>query len=148
MPFLVEMARLASTLEDRPLPAADDPVVLAVLPRALDSVVVATDDSGSPLGVAWCHVHDPPLVLDEHGEPLPELVLAVTESARGEGVGLALIEAIASETAERSSTLTLNVHLRNPSVGLYMRGGFHVAGKGRGIFGVAMSRSLRERESA
>jgi len=50
MPFLVEMVRLASTLEDRPLPAADDPVVLAVLPLASDSVVVATDDSGTRSG--------------------------------------------------------------------------------------------------
>jgi hypothetical protein len=51
MPFLVEMVRLASTLEDRPLPAADDSVVLAVLPLASDSVVVATDDSGTRSGL-------------------------------------------------------------------------------------------------
>jgi hypothetical protein len=43
-PFVIEMARVASTLEDRPLPAADDPVVLAVLPgAAADCVVVATN---------------------------------------------------------------------------------------------------------
>jgi hypothetical protein len=37
----------------------------------------------------------------------------------------------------------LNVHLRNPAARLYTRTGFRVAGKGRGWFGVAMTRELR-----
>jgi hypothetical protein len=45
------------------------------------------------------------------------------------------------------STLTLNVHLRNPSIRLCTRTGFHEAGKGRGRSGVAMSRSLRDESS-
>jgi hypothetical protein len=40
--------------------------------------------------------------------------------------------------------LALNVHLRNPAARLYTRSGFRVlAGKGRGWFGVAMTRRLR-----
>ena len=39
--FVVEMARLACTLEDRPLPAADAPAVLALLPAETDVALVA-----------------------------------------------------------------------------------------------------------
>ena len=49
-PFLLEMARLACTLEDHPLPAGDDPEVLAILPAAPGAAVIATDDAGVPIG--------------------------------------------------------------------------------------------------
>jgi len=139
--FLVEMARLACTLEGRPVPDADGPEVAALLaPR--EATVIAADDDGRVLGAAWCHVHDPPLLRDDDDEPLPELVMAVLEAQRGRGIGTALVDALAGEAAQRFSALTLNVHLRNPAVRLYMRTGFRVAAAGRGWFGVAMKRPL------
>jgi GNAT superfamily N-acetyltransferase len=137
--FIVEMARLACSLEGRhPVPAAGELEVTAMLPRPGDVAHVALDASSAALlGAAWCHVHSPPLLLDDAGRPLPELVMAVEASARGRGVGAALIEAVAAD----EPTLSLNVHLLNPAVRLYVRGGFRVAGRGRGWYGVAMLRA-------
>ena len=108
-----------------------------------DAAVIATDDDGRPVGAAWWHVHEPPLLCDAKGEPLPELAMAVLEGERGRGIGAALVEALAAEASRRFSALTLNVHLRNPATRLYTRTGFRVAGVGRGWFGVAMTRPLQ-----
>ncbi len=81
--FLVEMARLASALEDRPLPDPDAPPVIALLPGPDATAVIAADgEEGRPVGAAWWHVHDPPLVRDANGKALPELVMAVVETER------------------------------------------------------------------
>lgn len=141
--FVVEMARFACTLEDRPLPDLDAPEVLACLPLAMSAAVIASDEDGRPLGAAWWHLHQPPLVVTADGSPLPELTMAVVEDARGHGVGTALIEALATNAATHFAAVALNVHLRNPAARLYTRTGFRVAGKGRGWFGVAMTRELR-----
>jgi GNAT superfamily N-acetyltransferase len=141
--FVVEMARFACTLEDRPLPDPHAPEVLACLPIAMSAAVIATNDDERRLGAAWWHLHDPPLVLSSDGSPLPELTMAVAEDARGHGVGTALIEALAANAATHFGAVALNVHLRNPAARLYTRSGFRVAGKGRGWFGVAMTRELR-----
>lgn len=151
--FIVEMARHASakgvwgfdepdTLENHPIPDADVPVVQAVLPPCVETAVVATDETGRRLGAAWWHWHEPPLLADSSGEPLPEMLIAVAEDARGTGVGARLIEALADKASRRFTALALNVHLRNPAGRLYTRTGFRVAGRGRGWFGVAMKRDL------
>jgi len=140
--FVIHMARLACTLEDRPLPCADAPDVVALLPDATNLALVAVEQDAHPVGAAWWHVHEPPLMLDAAGEPLPELAMAVVEAHRREGIGTALVEALVQVAAQHFDALTLNMHLRNPAVRLYMRTGFSVAGAGRGRFGVAMSRSL------
>ncbi len=142
MAFVVEMARLAGTLEDRPLPSPNDPVVIAVLPEP-NATVIAISEDGQRVGAAWWHFHEPPLLHDANGEPLPELVMAVVERERGKGIGASLIDALADEASKHFSALTLNVHLRNPAAHLYTRTGFRVAGAGRGWFGVAMSRPLQ-----
>jgi GNAT superfamily N-acetyltransferase len=90
--FVIEMARFACTLEDRPLPDPDAPAVLACLPLAMSAAVIATNDDEPRLGAAWWHLHEPTLVLTTDGSPLPELTMAVAEDARGHGVGTALIE--------------------------------------------------------
>jgi GNAT superfamily N-acetyltransferase len=77
------------------------------------------------------------------GSPIPELTMAVADGFRGQGIGAALIEALVSKAAPQFPVLALNVHLGNPAARLYMRAGFHVAGTGRGWFGVAMTRDLR-----
>lgn len=140
--FLIEMARAACTLQGRPLPPADDPEVLDLLPDSPDAAVIALGADGRLLGAAWWSIHEPPLLLDAAGKPLPELAVAVVEEERGRGIGGALIEALARNAAERFPALTLNVHLLNPAVRLYTRTGFKVAGAGRGWYGVAMSRPL------
>ena len=141
--FILEMARLACGLEGRhPVPAADDPSVLAMLPNAEDVAAVAVNDARQTIGAAWCHTHDPPLLLDDHGMALPEVALAVLPGARGRGVGASLLDAVADATRARAPALSLNVHLLHPAVRLYIRSGFRVAGHGRGWYGVAMRRPL------
>ncbi len=144
-PFIVEMARLASTIEDRPLPPIDGPGVIGMLPGPGDGALVAFDGDGARLGAAWWHFHTPPLIEDDEGRAIPEMVMAVIPDARGRGIGGALIESLAEAAALRFDSLSLNVHLRNPAARLYTRTGFEVAGAGRGRFGVAMRRSLRGR---
>jgi GNAT superfamily N-acetyltransferase len=143
-PFIVEMSRLASVIEDRPLPPCESEEVTGKLPGPDDCAVVAVDDHDYPVGAAWWFFHDPPLLTASGGKALPELIVAVIDSARGHGVGTMLIEALAAEAAAQYTELSLNVHLRNPAARLYTRTGFRVAGKGRGWFGVAMVRQLRE----
>jgi GNAT superfamily N-acetyltransferase len=141
--FIVEMARLASVIEDRPLPPADDPGLVRMLPPAPDMAVLALDHQGHPVGAAWWHFRDRPLVAVPAGAPIPELVVAVTPRDRRRGVGRALLDALAARAAEHGyDRLALNVHIRNPAVRLYSRAGFVVAGKGRGPLGVAMVRQL------
>ncbi len=140
--FIVEMARYASTIEDRPLPDQDSLEVVGVLPPSPNAIVIATDSSERRLGAAWWHWHDPPLVVDQDGRPVPELIVAVIPDARDRGIGAGLIEELARVASERFDTLALNVHLRNPAARLYTRAGFRVAGQGRGWFGVSMTRAL------
>jgi len=85
--FLVEMARYVCTLEDRPLPAADAPEVVAFLPDSLEAAVVAVDERERRLGAVWWVLREPPLLLDPEGRPLPELAIAVVGDERGKGIG-------------------------------------------------------------
>ena len=141
-PFIVEMARFACVIEDRPLPEPGASEVVAMLPAADDHALIADDDSGS-LGAAWWFFHQPPLLLDDSGAPLPEMIVALRPEARGRGVGRLLVEELVARAARDFETLSLNVHIRNPAARLYSRTGFTVAGKGRGPLGVAMVRPLR-----
>ena len=137
--FIVEMARLASAMEDRPLPPADDPGLVRGLPLSPDTAVVALGHDGHPVGAAWWHLRDCPLVVAPDGAQVPELVVAVMPSDRGRGVGRCLLDALTARAAEHGyDRLALNVHIGNPAARLYSRAGFVVAGKGRGPLGVAM----------
>jgi GNAT superfamily N-acetyltransferase len=139
--FILEMAQSASTLDDRPLPPADDPIVRTLLPSSPEAAVIAVAERGTPLGAAWWFFHDPPLIADSADGAVPEMSIAVRETERRHGIGTALIEALLAEVAESFDQVSLNVHLLNPAVHLYVRTGFHVAGRGRGVFGVAMVRA-------
>lgn len=137
------MARLASVIEDRPLPPADDPGLVRGLPLSPDTAVLALDHDGHPVGAAWWHFRDCPLVVTPDGAQVPELVVAVMPSYRGRGVGRCLLDALTARAAEHGhDRLALNVHICNPAARLYSRAGYVVAGKGRGPLGVAMVRLL------
>ena len=69
------MARLASVIEDRPLPPADDPGLVRGLPPSPDTAVLALDHDGHPVGAAWWHFRDCPLVVTPDGAQVPEMVL-------------------------------------------------------------------------
>ena len=141
--FIVEMARLACVIEDRPLPPPESAETVGLLPGSGDQALLATDENGLPIGAPWWFVHEPPLLRTPDGRPLPEMAMAVIERERGRGVGTALIEALAVKAGKRFPALSLNVHIRNPAARLHTRTGFQVAGKGRGRFGVALVRELR-----
>jgi GNAT superfamily N-acetyltransferase len=145
--FVLEMARLACVIEQRPLPAADDPSVVALLPAPNVALIAQTPDERR-VGAAWWVIHEPPLLRGEDGAPLPELVMAVLEGERGRGVGTALVEGLAARAAAQHPALVLNVHIRNPAARLYSRTGFTVVGAGRGPLGVAMRRPLRAEAGA
>jgi GNAT superfamily N-acetyltransferase len=141
--FINDMARLASAIEGRPLPPADDPLLAQGLPPSPDTSVLALDHDGHPVGAAWWHFREPLLLVTPDGAPVPELVVAVMPAARGRGVGRCLLDALTARAAHDGyDRLALNVHIHNPAVRLYTRAGFVVAGKGRGPLGVAMARYL------
>jgi ribosomal protein S18 acetylase RimI-like enzyme len=142
-PFLTAMAREACALEGRhPIPPVDDPAVIELLPDSDDAAVVA-ERAGESVGAAWWLTRRPALVTTKHGEPLPEIAMAVVKAHRERGIGTALVEALVDRASEKFTAVTLNVHLLNDSaIRLYMRTGFRVAGAGRGWYGVAMIRWL------
>jgi GNAT superfamily N-acetyltransferase len=68
------------------------------------------------------------LLHDDRGQPAPEVAIAVEPDARGNGLGLVLLEALASRAARHGHRLlSLNVSQRNPAVRLYRRAAFTVA---------------------
>jgi len=70
----------------------------------------ALADDRRPVGAAWWHVHEPPLLHDTNGRALAELVMAVPEHARGWGVGTSPVNALAQKAAGRYRALMLNMH--------------------------------------
>ncbi|MBN9110344.1 MAG: hypothetical protein J0I34_16390 [Pseudonocardia sp.] len=127
MPFIVEMARLASVIEDRPLPSPDDPDVIGMLPTSPAEALVAVDDD--PVGAAWWHVPADPVIAG-----VPELVVAVAPHGRGRGTGRTFstpspTTPLPRVTATSHSASTSGTRLAR----LCSRTGFVVAGKGRGV---------------
>jgi SAM-dependent methyltransferase len=80
---------------------------------------IAVGRDGNPVGVAWVRR------LRGYGfvdDDTPELSVAVVESRRGGGVGMALLEALLAAVPRMS----LSVDRRNPALRLYERLGFDV----------------------
>lgn len=142
--FVVEMARHACVIEDRPIPDRDSEDVHDLLPSNDDTVLVAADVLGRPVAAVWTFHSDPPLVLDAEGASVPEVCIAVVPETRGRGAGGALLDELARRCAPQHAALCLNVHERNIAARkLYARKGFHEVGQGRGSLGVAMLKGLR-----
>src|SRR5258708_20158606 len=85
--FIVEMSRLASVIEDRPLPTPDSEDVTGKLPGAEDRALVAVNDGEQLIGAAWWYFHDPPLLTTPEGAAIPELIVGVVDTAPGPRVG-------------------------------------------------------------
>lgn len=103
------------------------PLVAAHLlgwPRPGDFGFMA-EQAGQAIGAAWCRqfvaAESPTFHIDDH---TPELSIAVVPQARGQGVGEALLKAIAAESGARGQAICLNVRHDNPAIGLYERVGF------------------------
>lgn len=146
-PFVVEMARHACVIEDRPLPDPDDDEVLEMLPPSGVVPIIAEDHSGTPLGAVWTYYGNPPLRCDAAGVPLPELCIAVTPGHRGAGVGGNLLDALFSALAEDHDAMCTNVHARNPAKRLYERKGFRGVGQGNGPLGLALIKKFRSSDA-
>ena len=98
--------------------------------RSGDGGVFAVNDDGEPLGAAWYRIF--PVDAPGYGfvaADIPELSIGVSESARGRGVGGALIsESLAMAKEEGYPGVSLSVDRENPAVALYERHGFRDAG--------------------
>jgi GNAT superfamily N-acetyltransferase len=141
--FIVEMARNACVIEDRPLPDRGDDEVLELLPPPGTVPIVAEDHNGVLMGAVWTYHSSPPLRSDAAGVPLPELCISVAPGHRGTGVGGLLLDALFADVARVADAVCANVHVRNPARRLYERKGFREDGQGNGPLGVAMIRDLR-----
>lgn len=92
-----------------------------------DLGVIAHDRSGRPAGAAWLRLFDrsigSPAFIDEH---TPELTIATTASARGRGVGTALLHHLQTlATHAGLPALSLGVHRDNqPAQRLYRTHGW------------------------
>ncbi|UNB52915.1 GNAT family N-acetyltransferase [Mycolicibacterium sp. YH-1] len=141
--FVIEMARHACVIEDRPLPDFDDDEVLEMLPPDGVVPIIAADHSGTLVGAVWTYYGSPPLRCDAAGLPLPELCIAVAPGRRGVGIGGMLLDALFTDLATTHDTMCTNVHVRNPAKRLYERKGFRVVGQGNGPLGLALIKDLR-----
>jgi ribosomal protein S18 acetylase RimI-like enzyme len=100
--------------------------------RASDRGVVAIDESGRRAGAAWYRLftHDDRGYgfVDEH---TPEITLAVEPSARGKGIGEALMHAlVAAARQEGHRALSLSVEEENVhALRIFTKLGFHRVGR-------------------
>jgi ribosomal protein S18 acetylase RimI-like enzyme len=105
--------------------------LLAGWGRAGDAAVVAECEERGPLGAAWYRLWSD----DDHSYGFvdartPELAIGVRATARGQGVGAALLGALV-ETARRGrlARISLSVEPDNPALRLYRRFGFRRVGR-------------------
>ncbi len=98
--------------------------------RPGDNGVVAVDDADLVIGAAWYRFFT--AAAPGYGyisDDIPELSIGVDASARGQGVGEALLRALIAEArAQGLPALALSVDKQNRALRLYERLGFHDAG--------------------
>jgi ribosomal protein S18 acetylase RimI-like enzyme len=102
---------------------------LAEWGRAEDAAVVAIDAAGLPCGAAWYRLF--PETEPGYGfvaPNIPELSIAVSAEARGQGVGTLLLAALlATARSHQFDRMSLSVDRENPARTLYERLGFRDA---------------------
>ena len=126
--FLRDMLHHAYYWKERAPDAGPGPVALYVKAwgRRGDTMVIAIDD-GFPVGAAWFRL----FTARQPGygfvdERTPELAIAVVPSARGKGVGSALLEALLARAREAGhEAISLSVDRNNAgAIRLYEQHGF------------------------
>ena len=131
--FLRDMLHHAYYWKERVPDVGPGPVALYVKAwgRGGDTAVIAIED-GFPVGAAWYRLF--PRERGGYGfvdERTPELAIAVVPSARGKGIGSALLEALLERArAEGYRSISLSVDRNNArAIELYRRHGFEQAGE-------------------
>ena len=131
--FLRDMLHHAYYWKERAPDSGPGPVALYVKAwgRRGDTAVIAID-GGFPVGAAWYRMFD----ADRPGygfvdERTPELAIAVVPSARGKGVGSALLEALLGRARDDGyPAISLSVDRNNArAIELYERHGFARVGE-------------------
>ena len=131
--FLRDMLHHAYYWKERAPDAGPGPVALYVKAwgRPGDTAVIAID-AGFPVGAAWYRLFG----AERPGygfvdERTPELAIAVVPSARGKGVGSALLEALLTRAREGGyPSISLSVDRNNAgAIELYGRHGFARVGE-------------------
>ena len=131
--FLRDMLHHAYYWKERAPDTGPGPVALYVKAwgRPGDTAVIAID-GGFPVGAAWYRLFG----AERPGygfvdERTPELAIAVVPSARGKGVGTALLEALLGRAREAGyPTISLSVDRNNAgAIELYERHGFSRVGE-------------------
>ena len=131
--FLRDMLHHAYYWKERAPDTGPGPVALYVKAwgRPGDTAVIAID-LGFPVGAAWYRLfgHDKPGYgfVDEH---TPELAIAVVPSARGKGIGSALLDALLGRArSDGYPAISLSVDCNNAgAIELYARHGFTRVGE-------------------
>ncbi|WP_051728099.1 GNAT family N-acetyltransferase [Nocardia brasiliensis] len=127
--MLIEAAHASGhmlTLDDLP-DAPDSYRYIAGWGQPTDLGVIAEDEHGTPVGAAWTRLFDravaSPAFIDED---TPELTIATTVTARGHGVGTALLRRLQDTAASAGiGALALGVHRENgPAQRLYQAQGW------------------------
>jgi N-acetylglutamate synthase-like GNAT family acetyltransferase len=129
---IADVPALAALLGELGYPVAPEPLATRVerlLSSSNNRVLVATRSGEStPIGLLALHVM--PVIHDAHDLAMI-MALVITERARGEGVGRALIERATAVARERgSSRLFVTTHLRRSGAhAFYERLGFEFTGR-------------------
>jgi N-acetylglutamate synthase-like GNAT family acetyltransferase len=129
---IADVPTLAALLGELGYPVAPETLTKRVerlLSSSDNRVLVATRSGEStPIGLLALHVM--PVLHDEHDLAMI-MALVITERARGEGVGRALIEGATTVARERgSSRLFVTTHLRRAGAhAFYERLGFDFTGR-------------------
>jgi ribosomal protein S18 acetylase RimI-like enzyme len=118
--------------------------------RSGDVGVIAESDDGVPLGAAWWRM----FTADDHGygfvaPSVPEVSVAVVATARGSGLGTALLSALLDQAPEeRVAAVSLSVEEDNPAVRLYERLGFVAVGRVENAWTMRMSIAAEQSRSS
>lgn len=134
LPFLWDMLWEAAAVDagmralgkDAALNRPENRTYLGGWGRLGDAGVVALDETGQRLGAAWYRRF--PAETKGYGfvaADVPELSIGVVPTARGRGIGGALLDALLALARERGErALSLSVDRRNPARSLYQRHDF------------------------
>jgi len=88
-------------------------------------VMAVRTDTGTALGAAWFRLW----YGSERGygfisPDIPEMSVSVMPAMRGRGIGTELIGALLALADTRFCAVSLNVHMKNPAISLYVKFGF------------------------